>query len=67
MVTDSMGMGYTADRLQTRPFLLCGIAVAWLRVVVSLCVWYGMARVNGEEICLPRYAKHVDAFYCVVM
>jgi hypothetical protein len=39
--------GYTADLLETRPFL-CGIAVAWLRVVVSPCVWHGMTRENGE-------------------
>lgn len=38
--------GYTADRLETRPFLLCGIAVVWLPVVVSLCVWHGMTRVR---------------------
>lgn len=46
---------------------MCAIAVAWLRVVVSLCVWYGMTRVNGEEICLPRHAKLVDTVHCVVM
>lgn len=33
------------------------IAVVWLPVVVSLCVWHGMTRENGEEICLPRWAQ----------
>lgn len=54
------GHGYAADLLETWPFL-CGIAVVWLRVVVSLCVWHGMTRDNGERACLPRRAQHTDS------
>lgn len=59
------GHGYTADQLETRPFLLCGIAVVWLPVVVSLCVWHGMARVNGGG-GLPAQTDQTRRLRCLM-